>query len=74
MTSTRVPVSTRCDQQVWDRARAAVAGMLRHDPRYSLADLVEAALVAEIDRLEAEYNEGAAFGPAGPLPRGRRLD
>lgn len=72
--ASRIPISTRCDPEVWDRARATVAGMLRHDPRFSLAELIEHALEAEAARLEEQFNGGERWSAPGALPRGRRLD
>lgn len=69
----RVPVSTRCDEAVWESARAAAQGMLAHDPTYSLAKLVEDALKQEVSRLAELHNEGDNWPQAAPLRRGRRL-
>lgn len=70
-TSSRVAVSTRCDERVWRRARSVAVGMLATDPQYTLSDLIEKALQAECDRLEAEHGE--PFPEVrGDLRRGRR--
>ena len=69
----RIPVSTRCREDVWEAARAAAQGMLRHDPTFSLTRLVEAGLAAESARLAAEFNDGEPWPPATGLRRGRRL-
>ena len=70
-TSRRVAVSTRCDRDIWQRARAVAIGQMTHDPRFTLSDLIERALEQECDRLEAAH--GGPF-PAvdGDLRRGRR--
>lgn len=72
MTGSRRPVSSRCDPAVWDAARAASQGMLAHDPTYSLSQLLEDALTAEIVRLEQEYNDGAAWPDVATVRPGRR--
>lgn len=74
MSVSRVPVSTRCDPEVWAAARAAAQGMLAHDPQYSLAQLVEDALRREVDRLTQAHHNGRPWSPAPSLRRGRRLD
>lgn len=70
----RQPISTRCDKKVWAEARAAARGMMGVDPTYSLADLVEAALRREVQRLREEYNDGEPWPSTnGPLRPGRRV-
>jgi hypothetical protein len=70
----RVPVSTRCDEDIWAEARATTRGMMAIDPSYSLADLVEQAIAREVRRLQEEYNHGKAWPSATkPLRRGRRV-
>lgn len=70
--TTRRPVSARCDPQVWDAARAAAQGMTEVDPGYTLSDLLERALTAEVRRLEIEHHGGAEWPAAHSLRRGRR--
>ncbi len=67
-------MSSRIDSGVWQAARATVTGMLAHDPSYSLASLLEDALIAEIDRLEREHHGGEPWPdpPSPSLRRGRR--
>lgn len=73
MTRRRIPVSTRCDVEVWERARAAVVGMQYLDPSYSLTRLVEDALTAEVTRLAHEHREGEPWPQVEQLRRGRRF-
>lgn len=68
----RVSVSTRCNEEVWNRARAVAVGMVSEDPRFTLSDLIEQALVRECDRLEAEHG-GPWPEVSGDLRRGRRI-
>lgn len=69
----RIPVSTRCREDIWEAARAAAQGMQRHDPTFSLARLVEAAVAAEAARLAEEFNGGEPWPLSNGLRRGRRL-
>lgn len=69
----RIPVSTRCDPEVWDAARAATAGMMRINPGYSLSQLVEDALRHEVIRLSTEHHGGEPWPAAEALRRGRRI-
>lgn len=72
--STRTVLTVRVDVEMVARARATALGVQQRDPRFSLADLVESALRAEVARLESEYNRGrpwpARLG-ADPLRRPR---
>lgn len=68
----RIPVSGRCDAQVWERARATAQGMLAHDPTYTVARLLEDALAAEASRLEDAYNQGRPWPTPQNLRQGRR--
>lgn len=69
----RKAYSTRCDSEIWESARSAVQGMLRVDPGFTLSDLVEAAIAAEVERLQIEHNDGQPWPPATALRRGRRV-
>lgn len=73
MTASRRPVSSRCDPEIWDAARAASQGMLAHDPNYSLSQLLEDALLAEVDRLSREHNEGRRWPLVDRVRPGRRV-
>lgn len=68
----RRPVSGRCDPEVWEAARAASQGMLDHDPSYSLAQLLEDALLAETRRLERAFNGGRRWPLVVEVRPGRR--
>lgn len=46
--------------------------MLAHDPTYSLSQLLEDALTAEIDRLQQIYNHGDAWPNVHTVRPGRR--
>lgn len=73
----RVPVSMRCDEAVWNQARSAARDMLRVDPGYTLAQLVEDAIRHELDRLAREHRGGVpwpATGDVPPLRRGPRAE
>ncbi|MDN5803886.1 MAG: hypothetical protein L0H26_04745 [Microlunatus sp.] len=74
MSAAREAVSTRCDPVVWNEGRAAAQGMLAHDPRYSMAQLVEDAIRREVSRLAEEFNDGRPWEPTGALRRGRRIE
>lgn len=74
MSAAREAFSTRCDPVVWNEGRAAVQGMLAHNPHYSMAQLVEDAIRREVARLEMEFNDGQPWEPAGALRRGRRIE
>lgn len=66
--------STQVSAAVADRARATVAGMLAVDPDFSLAQLTEQALVAEIERLERDHHGGRPWpGVTRGLRPGRRV-
>ena len=73
MSQGRIPVSTRCDEEVWQQARAAAVGMQYLDPSYSLTRLVEDALTAEVERLAAEHRAGEPWPEVEQLRRGRRV-
>lgn len=68
----REPLSTRCDSGVQQAARDTVAGMLAHDPSFSMTTLVEQALIAEVERLSIEHNGGQPWPRSAGLRRGRR--
>lgn len=70
--SGRRAVSARCDAEVWDAARATAQGMVQVDPDYTLSDLLEDALAAEVRRLEEAHHDGERWPPAHQLRRGRR--
>lgn len=58
-----------------ERMRAAYAHAWPHEGFTSLSDLVDKAIMAEVERLEAEYNGGEPFPAVGDraIPRGRPI-
>lgn len=58
-----------------ERMRAAYAHAWPREGFTSLSDLVDKAIMAEVERLEAEYNNGEPFPAVGEraIPRGRPI-
>jgi len=64
----------KLDGEVLDQARAAVWWLMNHgQPTATLKAVGERALLAEVQRLADEYNDGRPFPLMGSLPRGNRV-
>lgn len=62
------------DGEVLDQARAAVWWLMNHgQPTVTLKAVGERALLAEVQRLADEYNDGRPFPLVGALPRGNKV-
>jgi hypothetical protein len=72
--TSRAPFSTQIPRDLAERVRAAVRGVSQGTGTdYTLAQLTEDALHAQVARLEELYHEGQPWPPAPqPLRRGRR--
>lgn len=71
----RRPITVQCDEQLWAQAKGTARGIQEAiDLDYSIADIVESALIAEAGRLQDLHNEGESWPPVGgPLRPGRRI-
>lgn len=57
------------------RVRGAILHTMTTEGSRNLSQFVHRAVMAEVDRLEAKYNNGEPFGPVGAreLPQGRPM-
>lgn len=71
----RRPITVQCDEQLWAQAKGTVRGIQTAiDLDYSIADVVEAAVIAEAARLQNLHNDGEPWPPLrGQLRRGRKI-
>lgn len=72
--SKRKARSIYLDEELLDRARAAVTALGSYQPEAgvrSLSDIFEPGGWAEVERLEREYNNGQPFTPVAKMPTGR---
>lgn len=61
----RHKVSVYQDPDFTDRMRGAITYTIPQEGPRTLSDFINAAIEAEVERLEAKYNNGAAFPPVG---------
>lgn len=71
----RNKLSVYQDRDLTDRLRGAIVYTIPHEGPRSVSDFVNALIVRELDRLEAQYNDGKPFPPVGPkgVPQGRPM-
>lgn len=71
----RNKLSVYQDRDLTDRLRGAIIYTIPQEGPRSVSDFVNALIVRELDRLEAQYNEGKPFPPVGPkgVPQGRPM-
>lgn len=61
----RHKVSVYQDPDFTDRMRGAITYTIPQEGPRTLSDFINAAIEAEVERLEAKYNNGAQFPPVG---------
>ncbi len=70
----RATITFYIGEALRDRARAAYRSTSLAEQDASWSEMIAKALLAEVERREAEHNEGDQFaGDAGPLPPGRPI-
>lgn len=71
----RHKVSIYQDRDFTDRMRGAIIHTTPQEGARTLTDFINGAIEAELERLEAKYNDGKPFPPIGPkgLPQGRPM-
>lgn len=68
-------VSFYQDETRTAHARGAHLYTMAHERRKSLSEFIDNAVMAEVERLEAKYNDGKPFPPvqSGEIPQGRPM-
>lgn len=63
------------DRDLTNRLRGTIVYTIPQEGPRSVSDFVNALIVRELDRLEAQYNDGKPFPPVGPkgVPQGRPM-
>lgn len=71
----RHKVSIYQDRDFTDRMRGAITYTIPQEGPRTLSTFINQAIEAELERLEAKYNDGKPFSPIGPkgLPQGRPM-
>ncbi len=71
----RAKVSFYQDPEDTNRMRGAILHTMTTEGSRTLTQFINAAVLAEVERLEAKYNGGRPFPPIGPgeLPQGRPM-
>lgn len=72
---TRAKVSFYQEPEDTDRVRGAILHTMTTEGSRNLTQFINAAVMREVERLEAKYNGGQPFPPIGPgeLPQGRPM-
>ena len=72
---TRAKVSFYQEPEDTDRVRGAILHTMTTEGSRNLTQFINAAVMREVERLEAKYNGGEPFPPIGPgeLPQGRPM-
>ena len=72
---TRAKVSFYQEPEDTDRVRGAILHTMTTEGSRNLTQFINAAVMREVERLEAKYNGGRPFPPIGPgeLPQGRPM-
>ena len=72
---TRAKVSFYQEPEDTDRVRGAILDTMTTEGSRNLTQFINAAVMREVERLEAKYNGGQPFPPIGPgeLPQGRPM-
>ena len=71
----RAKVSFYQEPEDTDRVRGAILHTMTTEGSRNLTQFINAAVMREVERLEAKYNGGRPFPPIGPgeLPQGRPM-